>query len=113
MPAASVPEHVPGGKPVMAVPGQTPPFPVRAVAPVLVRVVAASAANDFAAPITTGSTRFSRAGCSPVGIARERTLNWAAMRAKTASLPALIIVDFIVITFTRWFCGWVVAGRRI
>jgi hypothetical protein len=101
VPAANVPEHVPGGKPVMAVPGQTPPFPVRAVAPVLVRVVAASAANDFAAPITTGRTRFSRAGSSPVGTARERALNWVAMRAKTASLSTLNIVDFIMINFQR------------
>jgi hypothetical protein len=60
-----------------------------------VRVVAASAANDLAAPSTTGSARF-----STVGAARERELNWAVKRARTASLLALNIVNFIVIKFS-------------
>jgi hypothetical protein len=96
VPAASTPVALPGGKPTIAVPGQTPPFPVRTVAPELVRVVAASAANVLAAPSTTGSTRF-----STVGAARERGLNWAVTRARTASLLALNIVNFIVIKLSR------------
>jgi hypothetical protein len=95
VPPASTPEHVPGGNPTIAVPGQTPPFPVRAVAPLLVRVVAASAANVLAAPSTTGSARF-----STTGAARGRELNWAVMRARTASLLAPNIVNFIAMKFS-------------
>jgi len=47
------PEQVAGGKPVIAEPGKVPPFPVRALAPVEVRVVAARALKDFARPRAT------------------------------------------------------------
>lgn len=61
-PADVVPVHFPGGKPVMAVPGQVPQSPVMTVSPVLVRVEAAIAPKVLASPITTGAARFSMAG---------------------------------------------------
>ena len=63
-PADFVPVHTPGGKPVMEVPGQVPQLPVMRVLPVLVRAVAAIAPQFAAAPIKTGSDRFSTAGWS-------------------------------------------------
>ena len=67
VPAANIPLAVPGGNPVMADPGQTPPFPGMAVAPVLVSVEPLSAPKDLARPMRTGRARF-----SGVGAARER-----------------------------------------
>ena len=61
-PADVIPVHFPGGKPVIAVPGQVPQSPVMTVGPVLVRVVAAIAPNALASPITTGADRFSMEG---------------------------------------------------
>jgi hypothetical protein len=104
VPGASTPETVPGGKPVMAVPGHVPPFPtpllpVMAVAPVLVRVVAPSAPKDLARPRTTGRARLSRAGCSAAGAARERDVRQSA---RTASLFMLTAVDFMMNVSGIW-----------
>jgi hypothetical protein len=97
VPGASTPEAVPGGKPEIAVPGQTPPFPtppepVIAVLPVLVRPCPPSAPNDLARPIRTGSARF-----STVGAARERGLKHVVNNARIASLLRLRMEDFIMI----------------
>jgi len=96
----------------MAVPGQTPafptpPVPVIEVAPVLVRAVALSAPNDLASPSSTGSARFSMAGCSAVGAARDRVLKHVANSIRTASLLELIIfiVIFDVSSLEAWIAG--------
>jgi hypothetical protein len=44
---------VPGGKPVMEVPDQSPRFPPMELGPVLVTVVPPRTANKFAAPSPT------------------------------------------------------------
>jgi hypothetical protein len=61
-PADVVPVHTPGGKPVMAVPGQVPQSPVMTVLPVLVKVVAAIAPKVLASPSKIGGDRFSMEG---------------------------------------------------
>jgi hypothetical protein len=83
--------HTPGGKPVIAVPGQVPQSPVITVLPRLVRVVAEIAPYVLASPMTIGAARFSM-----VGWARERMLNCVVARAKRASLPVLNMVHFIL-----------------
>ena len=72
VPAAMVPEHVPGGNPVMEVPGQVPQLPVITVAPVLLRLVAAMAAKVSAAPKRTGKARFSMTWAGERGRRRRR-----------------------------------------
>jgi hypothetical protein len=67
------------------------------VAPVLVRVVAASPPNDLPRPITIGpQTRFSRDSFSALGAASERELKQVANKARTASLSTLRMEDFMV-----------------
>jgi hypothetical protein len=61
-PADVVLVHTPGGKPVIAVPGQVPQLPVIIVLPVLVRVVDAIAPKELATPITTDDERFTGEG---------------------------------------------------
>lgn len=58
----------------MEVPGQVPQSPVMRVAPVLVRVEAAIAPKDAAAPMTTGTERLSREGRPRAEVLRARTL---------------------------------------
>jgi hypothetical protein len=89
-PADFVPVHIPGGKPVIEVPGQVPQLPVMTVLPVLVRDVPAIAPHVEAAPIKTGSDRFSIAGWA------SAMAGWAVMRPKRASLQALDTVNCMV-----------------
>lgn len=98
-----VPVHTPGGKPVIAVPGQVPQSPVMMVLPVLVRAVAAIAPNVSASPMTIGEAHFSMEGS-----ARETVLNCVMARAKRASLPVLSMLHFIL---SEAFEVLVVIGR--
>ena len=62
LPASSAPVALPGGKPVIDVPGYVPALPVITVLPVLVRVVAEIAPKVLARPRTMGALRCSITG---------------------------------------------------
>lgn len=90
-PADVTPVHLPGGKPVMPVPGQVPQSPVITVAPVLVSVVAEMAPYVLARPITMGGPRFTTEGWATM-----RPLNCVMMRATRETFEVLGMVNFMV-----------------
>jgi hypothetical protein len=59
----TVPFTIPGGKPVIALPGLTPRSPLRMLGPVLVTVVPANTAKLLAVPRPTGATAAPALGC--------------------------------------------------
>lgn len=90
---------MPGGNPVIAVPGLTPRLPWRVLGPVLVTVSAARTENGVAVPRSTAVA--ANAGDCCENIAQTRRITPDAALTAAAFRRGGVPVD----CFTRFFCA--------